>query len=391
MTADDLAYLRLFCVDRGMFMDLLRLFDDSCPDRRATATLNVQASRRRGRPLALSNPLLLAMALIFLTSHPHTRVLEVMFGVCPRTLLDGLRIALDLLFDAVQRLPDARICFPPSNMLPSMFSAIVARSPLPSGLKLPRLVACWADGVRYEVPKLKYDSDARIWYCGYTHRYCCNNLYVKGPDGLIWLAVVNSPGTLHDSLLFRKIRPILEDKLGNTFCVMTDGGFRRSDPLVLAPAAAARTPKSAASRSAFDRLSTEWVHNTRAADEWLHQGLQATFRCLRDLPSDAVKRSRTIKMALGLFNFISRRIPGANQLRTVHIDAVKHRNRLLLSSEARLAEAQHDAQSAAALMSAEEEDARAVPVGHAFLQYVAAMQEDLAVEAAEGLINLALA
>jgi DDE superfamily endonuclease len=62
-------------------------------------------------------------------------------------------------------------------------------------------VYCFVDRLKLRLEKPGSETVQNAFYNGWMHSHYVGNLFAFGPDGKILFAVVNAPGTLHDSTL----------------------------------------------------------------------------------------------------------------------------------------------------------------------------------------------
>ena len=69
--------------------------------------------------------------------------------------------------------------------------------------------------------------DQNQYFNGLTHGHCVNSLFVFGPDGKIYIFVLNAPGTFHDSTMADyHVYDSLEQIYQRTGCkVVVDSAF----------------------------------------------------------------------------------------------------------------------------------------------------------------------
>jgi hypothetical protein len=131
--------------------------------------------------------------------------------------------------------------------------------------------------------------EQNAFYCGYDCDTMVNNVFAYGPDGKVFFAAVNFPGSWADSMLTARFLHTIKRKIGE-YKICVDQGFPRSGEAygtLVGPVtkrAARRLHKDV--REYLLRISN--LHTSlRQASEWGMRGLQGTFpRWKKRLPSD---------------------------------------------------------------------------------------------------------
>jgi hypothetical protein len=180
-------------------------------------------------------------------------------------------------------------------------------------------VVGFMDGLSLAVECSSDESEQNAFYNGYHSDTMVNNIFAYGPDGKVFLAAINFPGSWHDGSITAKLLPFLRENLrGRKICV--DQGFPRSGDahdLLVGPYSEKSARKlSPILRSQLLELSRVYT-SLRQASEWGMRGLQGTFPRLKSrLPSDNKKRALVIESIILIHNFRTQLI-GLNQIATV--------------------------------------------------------------------------
>lgn len=175
------------------------------------------------------------------------------------------------------------------------------------------------DGVSFPAECTDDRIDQNAMYCGYDCDTMVNNVFAYGPDGKVFFAAINFPGSWADgSLTARFLNQMKRRMLTYKICV--DQGFPRSGDAYgtfVGP-----ITKRAARRLHRDvrdyLLLISNVHTSlRQASEWGMRGLQGTFpRCKKRLPSDPALRRLVIESIVLVHNFRTNYV-GYSQIQTV--------------------------------------------------------------------------
>jgi hypothetical protein len=156
-------------------------------------------------------------------------------------------------------------------------------------------------------------------YCGYDCDTMVNNVFAYRPDGKVFFAAINFPGSWADGSSTTHFLPYMKRKIGE-YKICVDQGF----------------PQSGDAHGTFVGLVTKWqarrlhrdIHNylhkisnihasLRQASEWGMHGLQGTFpRCKNCLPSDSAQRCLVIKAIVLVHNFRTKYV-GYSQIESV--------------------------------------------------------------------------
>ncbi|KAH9449507.1 hypothetical protein Pst134EB_020335 [Puccinia striiformis f. sp. tritici] len=148
------------------------------------------------------------------------------------------------------------------------------------------------------------------YYNRWTCSHYCSNILTFAPDGSIIHAILNAPGSWHDS----NIASQLYHKLLHN----TPEGYRRGDQLPTDPVEFARL-----------KLFNDQLVSARQAAEWGMRSIQGSFSRLKlPLPAaDHKYRAEVIELAVRLHQVKCRSV-GINQTQTVY-QTVESENRML--------------------------------------------------------------
>jgi hypothetical protein len=160
------------------------------------------------------------------------------------------------------------------------------------------------------------------YYNGYYSDTTVANVFAFGPDGKIFLACINFPGSWHNSNVVSPILERLKERLdGKKICV--DQGFPRQgfmEDVLVGPISQRQAELlSDVLRNAVIQRSNVYT-SLRQASEWGMRSLQGGFcRLKARLPSDENKRHDIIEAIVLLHNFRTHH-EGCNQITTVFSD-----------------------------------------------------------------------
>ena len=304
--ADPSSFLHMTGLTRRCFAVLLAaLFDHE--------EIRSQNQRRRGRPRSLRPEGCLGLLLFYLGSTMNSKHLCMIFGIVPSTCSKVVRAMLRLAVDRLAHDPIAAVRFPSPEKMREFARMVQVRAPIVDD------IIGFMDGVSIPAECTDERMEQNAFYCGYDCDTMVNNVFAYGPDGKVFFAAVNFPGSWADGALSLRFLHAIKKKIGE-YKICVDQGFPRSGDaygVLVGP-----VTKRAARRLHRDvrdyllRISN--VHTSlRQASEWGMRGLQATFpRWKKRLPSDHFQRRLVIEAIVLIHNFRTDMV-GFNQIKTV--------------------------------------------------------------------------
>lgn len=298
---DDPSFLELTGMTRNVFLTLENIL---FPVRRVNG---------RGRPRLLNNFGELGLILFYLNSTMKLKHLCSLFGITPSSASRIISTMLKRIIKYLYHNNDAKVIFP-DNATKARFAEMVQR-------REPTLnnIIGFIDGLSLAVECSDNQTEQKKMYNGYKGDTCCNNVFAFSPEGKIFAASINCPGSWHDSNVARPIIAKVIESIGD-YAICVDQGFPRSGELFgkfVGPLTESR--RLHLDPSLRDHLIAR--HNKyvslRQASEWGMRALQGSFSRLKSrLPSDQVKRQRIIYSIILLHNFRTHHV-GLNQIATV--------------------------------------------------------------------------
>ncbi|KAF5340016.1 hypothetical protein D9611_012339 [Ephemerocybe angulata] len=275
--------------------------------------------RPERRSLDSAGALGLVLHYFKLSSSMREVSLQLIFALTPSTVSRYLDRAQDILLETLEEMPEASITMPEGvDEFTSLNNLIVARHPHLTG-------GCASiDGLSLGVEEAADRELENATYNAWKAKHCINNVIVFSPEGLIILAVLNSPGSWHDSRVARPIFQYMRENVPAGFYVCADSGFPKGDAQ---NAAWIRAPLKQ-----NDRVPNDPVLQRQALDfnrdlvsyrqtaEWGMRTLQGSFGRLRvPLPIKSSKdRQRLLLTCCYLTNVRARRV-GISQIRNVYM------------------------------------------------------------------------
>jgi hypothetical protein len=229
--------------------------------------------------------------------------------VCGKAINWMLRRTVRLLADH----PFAKVKFPDDVKMREFANMVKAREPLAED------VIGFMDGVSFQTECTSERVEQNAFYCGYDCDTMVNNVYAFGPDGKVFFAAVNFPGSWADGSLTARFLYQIKRRIGG-FKICVDQGFPRggdASQMFVGPVSkrqARRLHRDV--RNYLLRISN--VHTSlRQASEWGMRGMQGTFpRCKKRLPGDDEMRRLVLDAIVLVHNFQADYV-GYSQIRTV--------------------------------------------------------------------------
>ncbi len=272
-----------------------------------------QQPQRMGRPRLMESTAQLGLFLFYLGSTMGMKHLCMIFGITPSTCSEVIDKMLHLVVRKLKRHPMAAVKFPDAEKMEYFARLINQREPEVDD------VIGFMDGLSLVSECTSEVFEQNAMYNGYHSEIMVNNIIAYGPDGKVFLAAINFPGSWHDGSITANILPYIRERIGN-YKMCVDQGFPRSGDasfILVGPISHRQARRLAANlRQYLLTISNVYV-SLRQASEWGMRGLQGTFpRFKKRLPGNAFKRSLVIKSIVFIHNFRTE-IVGLNQIRTV--------------------------------------------------------------------------
>ena len=139
------------------------------------------------------------------------------FRDCSWRLRAMLRLAVRRLSDN----PIAEVRFPSAEKMRRFARMVQSREPLVDD------IIGFMDGVSIPAECTDERFEQNVFYCGYDCDTMVNNVFVYGPDGKLFFAAVNFPGSWADGTLTARFLHALKNKIGE-YKICVDQGFPRS-------------------------------------------------------------------------------------------------------------------------------------------------------------------
>lgn len=272
-----------------------------------------QYQYRTGRSLRLNHVDQLGLYLFYVGSKLRLKDLAYIFYVLPCVASRIIQRMERLIVAALCNEQAAKISFPDEPTMARFAALVQNREPLVNN------VIGFCDDVSVAIQCSSQSEDQNAFYDGYLHDTTINNVLVFSPEGKIFCAAINFPGSWHDSLVANRIINTSEAKLGH-YAICVDQGFPRSgrmfDKFVGPISARMRRNLLPELREPILRKHALYV-SLRQGAEWGMRSLQGTFTRLKARLTSLKTRRRTILLSiLYLHNFRTHHV-GLNQIATV--------------------------------------------------------------------------
>ncbi len=269
--------------------------------------------KRAGRKWSLSSEGQLGLFLFYIGSTMNYKFLCVIFGITPNPCSRMLRNMLKLVVRRLHYHPLAKIEFPSPEKMALFASMVQIREAAIDD------VIGFMDGVALKTECTSERVTQNAFYSGYECDTTVNNVFTYGPDGKVFLAAINFPGSWADGSLCARFLDSIRRRIGH-YKICVDQGFPRSGDAwnILVGPMNERSARRLhpTMREYMLRVSNVYV-SLRQSSEWGMRALQASFpRFKKRLPSDAKQRRLVIQSIILTHNFRTC-IVGRNQINTV--------------------------------------------------------------------------
>ncbi|QRW24282.1 DDE superfamily endonuclease [Rhizoctonia solani] len=180
------------------------------------------------------------------------------------------------------------------------------------------------DGLNLPVMASGKDNEQNANWNGWLHAHVVSNVIVFLPNGTIMTAVVNAPGSWHDSNVARPIYQVLREKTPDGFFLIADSAFPRlgvgkSQRIKIPLKKNAALPGNNQEKQRRRQESCK-VTVARQAVEWGMRALQGCFsRLYMPLNAHNVEgQAQLLQMCMRLHNLCTEKV-GINQIQSVYM------------------------------------------------------------------------
>ncbi len=175
------------------------------------------------------------------------------------------------------------------------------------------------DGVQIRIQSGESEVEQSKYYSGHLKDTCCNNVFLFGPDGILYFASFNAPGSWHDSMVAAWLIDEAANFLG-AFKICVDKGFPMSGRVFdkfVGPLSTKRLNQIARNLRAHIQMMSHIYTSLRQGSEWGMRALQGSFaRLTSRMTSCKETRATIIEAFFLLHNFRTTHV-GINQIATV--------------------------------------------------------------------------
>jgi hypothetical protein len=223
--------------------------------------------------------------------------------ICGIILSVCSRVINTMLKKVVWRLrsdPFAQVKFPDAAKMREFADMVQEQEPLVSN------IIGFMDGVFFPAECTDKCIKQNAYYCGYDCDTMVNNVFAYGPNGKVFFAATNFPGSWADGSLMACFLDHLKAKIGD-YKICVDQGFPRSGD-VYGTLVGPLTKKAV--RRLYHGVQDYLLQMSNVnmllwqASEWGMHGLQGTFpRCKKRLPSNSEQQCLVLEAIVLVHNF----------------------------------------------------------------------------------------
>ncbi len=235
------------------------------------------------------------------------------FGLIPTVCRKAINWMLQRTVRLLNDHPFVKVRFPDDLKMSEFANMVKAREPLAED------VIGFMDGVLFQTECTSERVEQNAFYCGYDCDTMVNNVFAFGPDGKVFFATVNFPGSWADGSLTARFFHEIKRRIGH-FKICVNQGFPRggdASGMFVGPVSK-RQARHLHRDVCIYLLRISNVHTLLwQACEWGMRGMQGTFpRCKKRLPGDDEMR-RLVLDAIVLVHTFRTNYVGYNQIKTV--------------------------------------------------------------------------
>ncbi|KZV63120.1 hypothetical protein PENSPDRAFT_617033 [Peniophora sp. CONT] len=259
----------------------------------------------------------LGLALHYLCSCVDDTDISLIFAIIPTTISRYISWSLKILLDILREMPEAQIPWPDEDDC-AEYSILIEQkySLLGGGIG-------FCDGLKIRVTVSDDPDIENATYNGWLHAHFESCVFVFSPRGIIIGAVINVPGSWHDSNV---ARPIFEKLLYETpagYFLIADTAFPRGDRRIAGRIKAplkqdSRLPDDPQERAQLLEFNRQLVQSRQAA-EWGMHSMRTSFGRL-NIPldvNDKEGRATLLEVCTRLHNLRAETV-GINEIRQVY-------------------------------------------------------------------------
>ncbi|KAL0570561.1 hypothetical protein V5O48_011398 [Marasmius crinis-equi] len=245
--------------------------------------------------------------------------LQQIFAIVPSVLSRYLDFGMDILLRVLRQIPEGRIRLPQTpGEFASNSNIITSRHSMLEG------AFGSIDGLSLAVQTSDDPETENATYNGWKLDHRINNVLVFSPEGTIIDAVLNAPGSWHDSNVARPIFERLHTRVPNGYFLVADTAFPRGSSSIAGKIRAplksgGRLTDTQAERDMALRFNRQLLSYRQTA-EWGMRTIQGSFGrlCVPLDVNSPRKRKRLLENCSRLFN-VRARCVGINQIKSVYV------------------------------------------------------------------------
>ena len=170
---------------------------------------------QHGCPRLLGPKGCLGLLLFYLGSTVNYKCLCMLFGITPSVCSRMINMMLKKVVRRYRSHPIAQVKFPDTAKMREFVDMVQEREPLVSN------IIGFMDGVSFPAEYTDKRVEQNAYYCGYDCDTMVNNMFAYGPDGKVFFAAINFPGSWADGSLTACFLGHLKARSGNIKSVLT--------------------------------------------------------------------------------------------------------------------------------------------------------------------------
>ena len=304
---------------RALLANFKALFDSHTPYAKYDGNIRrVSPDReRRGRPRKITAHACLGLTLYWTRTTCYYWTIAGFFGLTASPCELWLRFGKRMLLQVLRNREDAKIRMPNEETLGQYLGSInLAYNKLTN-------VAYVGDGLKILIEKSGDNVKQNAFYNGWKCDHFVTNLFIFAPDGTIIAAILNCPGSLHDSDLAKMGVPSIYQKLEDHYnkygarCVMDSAFAAKNHPCIIK--SIPRDRIGYVTQSEEEARIFEQALSARQAAEWGMRALQGSMPRLKARWHYEEKDERLVGLTMitHLHNFKANNMD-LNQIRSVY-------------------------------------------------------------------------
>ncbi len=168
--------------------------------------------RARGRPCLLSPEGYLGLLMFYLGSTMSTMTYKhlcLIFGITPTVCSRLMNWMLKKVVWLLRGHPFVRVKFPNGEKMREFANMVRMREPMVDD------IIGFMDGVSFLTGCTDNRVEQNTMYCGYDCYTMVNNVFAYGPDGKVFFAAINFPGSWADGSLMARFMCHMKSTIGN--------------------------------------------------------------------------------------------------------------------------------------------------------------------------------